>query len=421
MSEQSGQERAAEDRLPVADDAGEPAAPTEAVVPEDAAAGEDARSASPGDTTVVPDERASADRISEAVERSRTIPIEGLPAAAPGAGIDPALRPATVSHAAAASHGDAAELKWQEPRPSFPEAPGDESGVVDAAVAAGPAETNTAATNTAGTSTAGTNTAGAGSAEPGSAEPGSAEPGTADATPAAATTEGVETAPPSAPASPSTSASEPAPSAHETIVVDRSSAAAPPERDALDALVGDAAPVEVDFGPTRASNRGFAAFLAVVIAVVYAVGLTAAVSGLQVFYGAGDFAGTALAFAGTVPLYGSAVVVALFTVIWSVIANRAGWWSYIVAGLIGAIVAFDAYYLGVAAQLAINGEVFDATLLRGVVTDPAQLAGALIAAIVARESITWIGGLIAIRGRRQRRRDAERAPAPSVEEAAPTR
>lgn len=161
--------------------------------------------------------------------------------------------------------------------------------------------------------------------------------------------------------------------------------------------------------PEKRGNRGFAVFIAVLASAVFA-GLfaTGFAAAAIVFGGAtGNFVDVLMGFIGTAAFY---VPVALFTIVmvcWSLLANRAGWWTYIIASFFLAFIAFAGYHLGIAAQDVVNGSAFSVDKFIASLKAPEQLPGALIAFIAARESALWIGGFSSLRGRRIKRKNAE--------------
>ena len=159
--------------------------------------------------------------------------------------------------------------------------------------------------------------------------------------------------------------------------------------------------------PVKRSNRGFALLIAVIATMLFGVFYAAAFSLARVVYAPGSkFLPTLGAFIGTAPFY---VAVAIFFVgllLWSVLTNRGGWVSFVVAGLVLGVVSFLAYHLGVAVQQLVNTGVWDLDTMIASLRAPEHLPGALIAFFTAREVITWLGGIIALRGRKLTRENA---------------
>ncbi|WP_125106958.1 hypothetical protein [Gulosibacter massiliensis] len=163
--------------------------------------------------------------------------------------------------------------------------------------------------------------------------------------------------------------------------------------------------------PDKRGNRGFAFFTAllaiVVFGALYAVAFAAA---RMIFTTGGDFVGGIFEFIGTAPFYVPVALFGIFLIVWSLIANRAGWWSYIVASLIAAVLTGGGYYVGVAFQDVVNGQPWSNDTFETAIRSAEHLPGALLAFIAGRESALWIGGIAALRGRSVKKRNAaERA------------
>lgn len=180
------------------------------------------------------------------------------------------------------------------------------------------------------------------------------------------------------------------------------------DEDGAQQLLAPAPTEGLIMAPEARSNRGFSLFTGILATVVFAAAYAALFTAVRLFYAPeGDgFIGEALKFMGTGPFYVPVVVFFLVVVAWSVIANRAGWWTYILASFIVAILAAGAYYLGVSAQDYFNGQGLTGAQLLENLRNPAHLPGALFAFIAARESAVWIAGIAAFRGRRLARQHA---------------
>lgn len=160
--------------------------------------------------------------------------------------------------------------------------------------------------------------------------------------------------------------------------------------------------------PDKRGNRGFAFFTALLATVVFgAVYAAAFAAARMIFTTGGDFVGGVLEFIGTAPFYVPVVLFGVFLIVWSLIANRAGWWSYIVASLIAAVITGAGYYLGVGFQDVVNGQRWSNETVETAIRSAEHLPGALLAFIAGRESALWIGGIAAARGHRVKKRNAE--------------
>lgn len=168
-----------------------------------------------------------------------------------------------------------------------------------------------------------------------------------------------------------------------------------------EAMLGTTSTEGLIVPPHKRGNRTFALIVAVIATIVFAGLYAFAFSAARFIFTPGaDILGDAWAFAGTAAFYVPVTLFAVVMILWSVLSNRAGWWSYILASLLIALIAFAGHYVGIAGQEVINGGAWSNQALFDAVRAPENLPGALIAFIAARESANWIGGLIAARGRR---------------------
>lgn len=195
-----------------------------------------------------------------------------------------------------------------------------------------------------------------------------------------------------------------APPAADTIVAAEPEPGAAPAAVAEPAAAAPAAPVYVEAPrePKKAGNRGVAILIGLVATLVFA-GVTLAVDVLQIVLD-----GSRVEVLDIVLSPAFAVPVGMFLIGWIIVAalvNRAGWWAWILGGLL--IGAFA--YVG-----AIGGE-----LIRDAMTVPSNrvveyLTGHLLswhtvaAFVVGRELSVWFGAWAGGRGRRVAARNAAR-------------
>ncbi|SJM58791.1 hypothetical protein [Gulosibacter sp. 10] len=159
--------------------------------------------------------------------------------------------------------------------------------------------------------------------------------------------------------------------------------------------------------PQKRGNRVFALIMAVIASIVFAGLYAAGFAAARWFFTPGvDLLAGGLEFIGTAAFYVPVAIFGVVMILWSVISNRAGWWSYILGSLVLAVLVAAGYYLGVGAQELVNGRPWSNEVVISAIRDTAHLPGALIAFIAARESANWIGGLIAARGRHVAKRNA---------------
>lgn len=160
--------------------------------------------------------------------------------------------------------------------------------------------------------------------------------------------------------------------------------------------------------PDKRGNRGFAFFTALLATIVFGAVYAAAFAAARMIFTTGsDFVGGVFEFIGTAPFYVPVVLFGVFLIVWSLIANRAGWWSYIVASLIAAVITGAGYYLGVGFQDVVNGQPWSNDTVETAIRSAEHLPGALLAFIAGRESALWVGGIAAARGRGVKKRNAE--------------
>lgn len=99
------------------------------------------------------------------------------------------------------------------------------------------------------------------------------------------------------------------------------------------------------------------------------------------------------------------IVFALGYLLLVVVINRAGWWAHVLGGFVVAVLVYVGFVGAVVIQAGAVGA--PAAVLGLIVVQ--QLANPLgfAAAIAAREVPIWVGGLVALRGRSARARNAE--------------
>jgi hypothetical protein len=155
--------------------------------------------------------------------------------------------------------------------------------------------------------------------------------------------------------------------------------------------------------PRKKGNRGVGSLYALLAAVVFAA-VYAGIAALLILFvrpdGVADALGTFLAG----PLFYIPVLAFLvITVLWVLLANRAGWWAWVIGSIVVAVVV---YFASIGALLLMKGGLSltasEATKeFYSLAANPALIAAALI----AREVAIWFGAAIAMRGRRVRERN----------------
>ena len=170
--------------------------------------------------------------------------------------------------------------------------------------------------------------------------------------------------------------------------------------------------VTVPHPPKAKGNRLFGVLIALGASIVYA----AALAFIFAIVWASITGGADLAFIGSANFF---IPVAFFlaaTILLALIANRAGWWAWVLGSIIVAVVV----YFGIAGTLLlVNNVVLEtpesaANLFRQSLLNPLVF----ISAILAREVAVWAGKLVSARGRRVKARNVEARAAYDLERAA---
>lgn len=153
--------------------------------------------------------------------------------------------------------------------------------------------------------------------------------------------------------------------------------------------------------PAKRSNRGFGILIAFLASLVFAAAY-AAVTALyrRLYTPQDDLMGTVMSFIPSAEFWLPVAVFFLFGILWALIVNRAGWWSYIIGGLLAGLATAAAYPFGSLVQHGINTGTWNFAAFEEALLQPEHLAPMLIAFILAREIFTWVGGFAALRGRR---------------------
>jgi hypothetical protein len=152
--------------------------------------------------------------------------------------------------------------------------------------------------------------------------------------------------------------------------------------------------VPVALAPVKRGNRLFGSLVALMAAWVYGVLLAIVIAAISiVVVGQVNFG-----FVASPTFYIPVLFFAVAMVIVVAIANRAGWWSYLIGSVFVALVV---YFGSTGMILLINGVVLATPeearfLFAEVLANPITIA----AALVAREVAIWAGLLVSRRGKR---------------------
>ena len=159
--------------------------------------------------------------------------------------------------------------------------------------------------------------------------------------------------------------------------------------------------------PELKGNRG----AGVLIGLLATLGFALVYAGVLALWIAPLFPPSTFLSEGLLPIlmsWGFILAVAGFFIALTVlvlIAGRAGWWAYVLGGLIVAVLVWGATLGGVAIDARLAGESvgFDPIAL---VADFGLVIPVLAAALVAREVTVWFGAWIGARGRKVTRKNA---------------
>lgn len=153
--------------------------------------------------------------------------------------------------------------------------------------------------------------------------------------------------------------------------------------------------------PAKRSNRGFGILIAFFSTLILGAAYTAVIALYRRLYTPqDDLMGTVMSFIPSAEFWMPVAVFFLFGILWALIVNRAGWWSYIIGGLLAGLATAAAYPFGYLVQQGINTGTWNFGAFQDALLKPEHLAPILIAFILGREIFTWVGGFAALRGRR---------------------
>lgn len=153
--------------------------------------------------------------------------------------------------------------------------------------------------------------------------------------------------------------------------------------------------------PANKGNRRVGTLIAVVSSVIFAALFAVT---LAIILSA-DGAGVRFDFVASIEFYIPVIFFVVGFIILVSIANRAGWWAYVLGSI---FVAAFVYFGTVATGLVIGGVFLETSagaerLFAVALTNPFVIAAALI----AREVSMWMGAIVAARGRRVKARNME--------------
>ena len=167
--------------------------------------------------------------------------------------------------------------------------------------------------------------------------------------------------------------------------------------------------------PKPKGNRGFGVLMALLATIAFAV-VYAGVAAILLMIITPEAGVGAITLFFTNSLFFVPVLVFLVSMIlWALLANRTGWWSWVIGSLAIGVFTFA---VSIGALMLVTGEFSKSPSEAGAVfmlylTSPIFIA----AALVARETAIWFGAAIAKRGRRVRERNYETFQAFEMEQA----
>lgn len=181
------------------------------------------------------------------------------------------------------------------------------------------------------------------------------------------------------------------------VAVAAEAAAIEAETVATEAQGAAAAPVRTIYvtapqPPAKKGNQVLGVLVALLAAAVFAVLHTVVFAIITTVQG-GSAAQLIPAFLQSGSLIWPVVIVFVVTALWAQLVNRAGWWSWV----LGSFVVAAAVYAG---SVLIFQFVYQAPIQW---SDPLVIASA----VLAREIVVWLGGLLSVRGKRLKVRNAE--------------
>ncbi|HEY0260577.1 MAG TPA: hypothetical protein VGC18_12085 [Lacisediminihabitans sp.] len=159
--------------------------------------------------------------------------------------------------------------------------------------------------------------------------------------------------------------------------------------------------VSAPLPPAKKGNRRFGVLMAVLSAVVFAILFALVVAVIH----AGSTGTISFSFIDAPTFYVPVLYFLAGFILLALLANRAGWWAYVLGSL---LVGIFVYFGTVGTLLLVNGIIAEtpdqaSALFSTALADPYVIAAALL----SREISLWVGAAISARGRRVREKNAE--------------
>lgn len=155
--------------------------------------------------------------------------------------------------------------------------------------------------------------------------------------------------------------------------------------------------------PKPKGNRGFGILMSIVATVAFAVLYAGAAVVLLLVLNPGSSTGAIGGFFTNSLFYVPVLVFLVVMILWALLANRTGWWSWVIGSLIVAVVTYFAS-IGIFI-LTVGGFGLAPSQATAAFNELASNPALIAAALVARECAIWFGAVIAKRGRKVRERN----------------
>ncbi|MCC6270134.1 MAG: hypothetical protein IT190_02530 [Microbacteriaceae bacterium] len=210
---------------------------------------------------------------------------------------------------------------------------------------------------------------------------------------------------PSAPAAPDAEAPEVQPATTGT-----EKPAEVPANNESPAATGDvaAAPVQTVYvtaptPPKPKGNRGVGTLLSFVAAIVFAAVYAGVAALLILFVNPNGVMGAVTSFVTSPLFFVPTLVFLVMMILWTLLANRASWWSWVIGSL---IIAVFTYFASIGVLLLLAGG-FGLTASQATASFLAFAVNPVLiaAGLIGRECAIWFGAAIAKRGRKVRERN----------------
>ncbi len=168
--------------------------------------------------------------------------------------------------------------------------------------------------------------------------------------------------------------------------------------------------------PKQKGNRGFGILFAFIATIVMAAAFAGVAYLATSTIGLDEHGSSPFAFLMDPNFYVPVIAFFVFMLLWALLVNRAGWWSWVLGSF---VVALLTYAASIGVLMLLRGgfgmtQSVAAATFSLLLVNPALI----VAALLGRESALWFGGAVAKRGRKVRQRNYEAWQAFEQEQAA---